>query len=269
MAAWFIKPSGVTVAILSYNPGSSTVSFGDIASLTIGATSIVTANATTLALRVAISGTLNGNLDVTFGGNFTLLGGFPTGGTFTSLRVDLNSQTLISVTDFSLPYGQGVPDFSNLSVFLGGNDVVNGAALNDLLEGFAGADSIAGGAGLDVINGNTGSDTLSGGDGNDVVRGGKDDDSVSGGAGADFVSGDRGMDTLSGGAGADIFHTFAGAGMDRVTDFSRADGDRVFVLGTYTVSQSGADVIIDLGAGTQMVLVGVQQSSLTGDWIFS
>lgn len=257
------------MAILSYNPGSSTVSFGDIAKLTIGTTSIVTSNATTLALRTSISGTINGTLDVTFGGNFTLTAGFPTGGAFTSLQVDLNNQTLLKLTDFSIPYGQGAPDFTNLSVFLGGADVITGAALNDILEGFSGADSMSGGGGLDIMNGNTGNDTLSGGDGADVVRGGKDDDSVSGGAGNDFISGDRGSDTLSGGAGADIFHTFTGAGLDRVVDFSRAEGDRVFVIGSYTVSQVGADVVIDLTGGTQMVLVGVQQSSLTGDWIFS
>jgi Ca2+-binding RTX toxin-like protein len=257
------------VAIVSYNPGASTISFGSIASLTIGTTQIVTSNASTLALRTTVSGVINGTLDVVFGGNFTLLAGFPTGGAFTSLRVDLNSQTLISITDFSLPYGQGTPDFTNMSVFLGGNDVLNGAAFNDLLEGFAGTDSLSGGAGLDIMNGNAGADTLSGGDGADVIRGGKDDDVLSGGAGNDFVSGDRGSDTVTGGAGADIFHTFGGAGMDRVTDFSRADGDRVFVTGSYTVSQVGADVVIDLGSGTQMVLAGVQQSSLTGDWIFS
>lgn len=256
------------MAVLSYSSDFRTVTFGDIASLTIGSTQIVTSNATTLALRATISGTITGTLDVVYGGNFTLLAGFPTGGTFTSLKVDLNNQTLLSISDFSLPYGQGPPDFSNLSVFLGGNDVLNGGVLNDLLEGFSGADNLSGAGGLDIMNGNAGADTLSGGDGNDVVRGGKDDDSVSGGAGADFVSGDRGADTLSGGVGADIFHTFSGAGLDRVTDFSRADGDRVFVLGGYTVSQSGADVVIDLGSGTQLVLVGVQQSSLTGDWIF-
>lgn len=257
------------MAIVSYNPGASTISFGSIASLTIGTTQIVTSNASTLALRTTVSGVINGTLDVVFGGNFTLLAGFPTGGAFTSLRVDLNSQTLISITDFSLPYGQGAPDFTNMSVFLGGNDVLNGAAFNDLLEGFAGTDSLSGGAGLDIMNGNAGADTLSGGDGADVIRGGKDDDVLSGGAGNDFVSGDRGSDTVTGGAGADIFHTFGGAGMDRVTDFSRADGDRAFVTGSYTVSQVGADVVIDLGSGTQMVLAGVQQSSLTGDWIFS
>jgi len=93
---------------------------------------------------------------------------------------------------------------------------------------------------------------------------------VMGGTGNDFVAGDRGSDTISGGTGADIFHTFSGAGLDRVTDFNRAEGDRVFVQGnSYTVSQVGADVVIDLGAGDQMVLVGVQQSSFTSGWIVS
>ena len=103
------------------------------------------------------------------------------------------------------------------------------------------------------------------------VVGGRDDDVLVAGAGDDFVSGDRGSDTVTGGTGADIFHTFAGAGTDRVTDFNRAEGDRVAVLSgqTYTVSQEGAYVVIDLSGGDRMTLVGVQQSSLTGDWIFS
>lgn len=260
------------MAKLSYNPGMSTVTYNDVASLTIGATSIVTANATTLALRAAVSGIITGTLDVAFGGSFTLLAGFPTGGTVTSLKVDLNSKTLMSLTDFSVPLGPNgaPPDFSNLSVFLAGDDVITGSALNDILEGFSGADNLDGGDGLDFINGNPGADSISGGAGNDVLRGGKGDDVINGGTGDDFVAGDRGSDTLTGGAGADLFHTFAGAGLDRVTDFNRAEGDRVVVMGNqYTVSQVGSDVVIDLGGGDQMVLVGVQQSSLTAGWIFS
>ena len=151
-----------TVAVVSFNPGSATITYGDIASLTIGARTIVTSNATTLAIRATISGSINGTLDVIFGGTFTLLGGFPTGGTFTSLRVDLNNQTLVSLTDFSLPYGAGAPDFTDLEVFLAGADVLTSAGLDDLLEGFAGADSLSGGGGLDVMNGNMGDETLSG-----------------------------------------------------------------------------------------------------------
>lgn len=258
------------MAILSYSAGTSTITFGDIATLTIGEAKITTSNETTFASQITVSGLINGTLDVIFGGKFTLLAGFPTGGTFTSLEVDFNGQAIMKLTDFSLPYGQGAPDFTNLSVFLNTDDVLTGAALNDVLEGFAGADSMDGGGGLDIMNGNTGNDTLSGGDGNDIVRGGKDDDVLMGGAGNDFLSGDRGSDTLTGGSGADIFHTFTGAGLDRVTDFNRAEGDQVFVLGSqYTVNQVGADVVVELTDGSKMVLVGVQQSTLTGDWIFS
>jgi hypothetical protein len=36
----------------------------------------------------------------------------------------------------------------------------------------------------------------------------------------------------------------------------------------YTLSQSGSDVVISLNGGAdQVVLVGVQLSSLTGDWL--
>jgi serralysin len=109
-----------------------------------------------------------------------------------------------------------------------------------------------------------------GGDGNDIVRGGQDNDLVFGGAGDDFVSGDKGNDTMTGGAGADSFHTFGDAGIDRVTDFNRGEGDRVQLdPGTqYTVSQVGADTVINMTGGGQMILVGVSMSTLTPGWIF-
>jgi len=85
------------------------------------------------------------------------------------------------------------------------------------------------------------------------------------------VAGDRGADTISGGAGADLFHTFSGAGLDRVTDFNAAQGDRVNVLAgtTYTLRQDGADTIVDMGNGDQMVLVGVDLAALPAGWIFT
>jgi serralysin len=66
-----------------------------------------------------------------------------------------------------------------------------------------------------------------------------------------------------------VFHAFGDAGLDRVLDFDRSQGDHVLLdPGTaYTVSQQGADVVIAMDGGAQMVLVGVQMSSLTGDWI--
>jgi Ca2+-binding RTX toxin-like protein len=151
-----------------------------------------------------------------------------------------------------------------------GNDVVNGGGGDDIVVGGKDDDSQTGDAGNDIVWGNLGNDTLDGGDGNDQVRGGQGDDSVSGGAGNDFVSGDRGNDTELGGAGADIFHGSQDAGIDRILDFHLSEGDRVQLDPgtTYTLNQVGADTVLDMGAGNQMILVGVQMSTLTPGWVF-
>lgn len=188
-----------------------------------------------------------------------------------------------------------------------GADTVEGGAGTSYLRGDDGSDSIIGGAAFDDINGNVGADTASGGDGDDwvvggkdndrlfgdnggdlvygnlgddavdggagddIVRGGQGDDVLAGGAGADFVSGDRGNDTMTGGAGADLFHSSADAGVDRVLDFNRLEGDRVMLdPGTpFSVAQVGADTVITLGSPSdQVVLVGVDMASLTPGWIF-
>jgi len=151
-----------------------------------------------------------------------------------------------------------------------GNDTESGGLGDDWVVGGRDNDNLSGDTGGDVVWGNLGNDTCSGDDGFDQVRGGQGDDSVSGGAGDDFVSGDRGNDTISGGAGADLFHGSQDAGIDRVLDFHRSEGDRVMLDPgtTYTVGQVGADTIVDMGGGHQMILVGVQLSTLTPGWIF-
>ena len=187
-----------------------------------------------------------------------------------------------------------------------GADTIDGGAGRSYLRGDDGDDSIQGGAGFDDINGNKGQDTIDGGAGghdwlvggqgddlisgqqadilwgnlgNDTLhggstaaqlRGGQGDDSIVGGSGNEFISGDRGNDTMSGGGGADNFHSSQDAGIDKVLDFSLTQGDRVELDPgtTYTVSQVGADTVIDMGGGNQMILVGVQMSSLHADSIF-
>ena len=90
-----------------------------------------------------------------------------------------------------------------------------------------------------------------------------------GGAGDDYLSGDKDSDTITGGLGADIFHSFGDAGMDRIMDFNRSQGDRVLLDAgtTYTVAQSGIDTVISMTGGGQVVLVGVSMSSLSNGWI--
>ncbi|HEY8615996.1 M10 family metallopeptidase C-terminal domain-containing protein [Phenylobacterium sp.] len=148
-----------------------------------------------------------------------------------------------------------------------GNDTVRGGDGDDWVVGGKDQDQLFGDAGWDIVYGNLGDDTCDGGAGADWVRGGQGDDQLHGGDGADWLWGDRGDDTITGGAGADDFHVQPGSALDRVTDFSLADGDRVFVDGApgYTVSLSGADTVIDVGGGDRMVLVGVQLTP--GAWL--
>jgi Ca2+-binding RTX toxin-like protein len=151
-----------------------------------------------------------------------------------------------------------------------GQDTINGGLGDDWVVGGKGNDIIFGETGADLAYGNLGDDVVGGGVGDDIVRGGQGNDVVRGDDGNDFVSGDRGNDTMSGGLGADILHTFFEAGLDYVLGFNAAEGDRVMVdPGTvYSVSQDGADVVIDMGGGNRMVLENVQLSSLPAGWIF-
>ncbi|MDP3853732.1 M10 family metallopeptidase C-terminal domain-containing protein [Phenylobacterium sp.] len=150
-----------------------------------------------------------------------------------------------------------------------GTDTGYGGDGDDWVVGGKDVDLLYGEAGSDVIYGNMADDTCYGGDGADLIRGGQDNDIMEGGIGDDWLSGDRGSDSIWGGAGADTFHTWRDAGIDRIMDFNRAQGDSVLVSegSTYTVSQSESDVVIDMGGGSQMILVGVQMSSLTSGWI--
>ncbi|WP_334161578.1 reprolysin-like metallopeptidase [Phenylobacterium sp.] len=151
-----------------------------------------------------------------------------------------------------------------------GDDTASGGAGDDWVVGGKDNDVLLGGVGDDIAYGNIGNDSCAGEAGNDLLRGGQGNDIVLGNDGNDWASGDRGDDTMTGGAGADIFHTFGDANLDRVTDFNLAEGDRVQLDPgtTYTVAQVGADTVISMTGGGQMILVGVTLTSLTGNWIF-
>jgi len=190
------------------------------------------------------------------------------GGTGTDLVIGGDGQNYLrgDEGDDSLAGGAGFDDANGNM----GNDTIHGGAGDDYSVGGKDNDVLFGDAGSDIVWGNLGNDTCDGGDGADQVRGGQGDDVVNGGAGNDFVSGDRGNDTITGGAGADNFHDSQDAGIDRVLDFSVAEGDRVQLDPgtTYTLSQVGADTVLDMGGGNQMILVGVSMASLTPSSIF-
>jgi Ca2+-binding RTX toxin-like protein len=204
---------------------------------------------------------LSGHSILAGGGNDTVLGtvwdDFQRGGA--------GNDRLLGEAGFDDLHGNMGDD----TVFGGhGYDWVVGGQGNDLLYG-DGPTSF--GVTGDLIFGNMGHDTLVGSYGDDLLRGGQHDDELHGEEGADFLSGDRGDDTIWGGTGHDIFHTFAGAGVDRVMDFSVAQGDQVrFEQAgtTYVLRQVGADTVIELDR-TQMILVGVDSSTLQTGWLIS
>jgi hypothetical protein len=80
-----------------------------------------------------------------------------------------------------------------------------------------------------------------------------------------------GLAAIQAGAGADTFHTFSGAGTDVVIGFDAAKGDHVQLdLGThYTLSQSGADTVVDIGGGDELILKDVTLANLPTGWLFA
>ncbi|MCT7973072.1 CAP domain-containing protein [Laspinema olomoucense] len=117
----------------------------------------------------------------------------------------------------------------------GGRDRIYGSGGNNTLRGGKGDDYLFGGANNDILNGNNDNDVVFGGEGNDIVRGGKAHDDLYGEGGDDNLTGDFGTDVLIGGTGADLFilrrDTAVGVvdplEADYITDFKRAEGDRI------------------------------------------
>jgi Ca2+-binding RTX toxin-like protein len=233
--------------------------------LEVGSLDDVTSGSYTLNVQAGVTVSTAGN-DVMVAplGGATLMAG---GGNDT-ITADTGQTYLRGEDGDDVVYGGSGFDDINGNM---GNDTIHGNAGDDWVVGGKNDDSQTGDAGNDIVWGNLGNDTLSGGSGADQVRGGQGNDSLSGGSGDDYISGDRGDDTESGGSGADRFHDSQDAGIDRVLDFHYAEGDRVMLDPgtTYTVSQVGADTVVDMGAGNQMILVGVTLASLPSDWIFS
>jgi Ca2+-binding RTX toxin-like protein len=120
----------------------------------------------------------------------------------------------------------------------GGNeqDGLDGGNGHDSLNGGNGDDTLIGGDGNDTLNGVSGTDSLIGGNGTDSLNGGLGNDTLIGGDGTDTLIGAGGTDSLTGGAGADRFaYTANNQGVDTITDFTIADGDRL----AFTSAQFG------------------------------
>lgn len=143
----------------------------------------------------------------------------------------------------------------------GGQVTIGGATANaDNLTGTAGNDIIDGLAGNDVINGLAGADTITGGTGADQLTGGLGADQF--GSTNNFAAFGQGVaSTAAVFAGVNVAAadtiTF-GNGVDRVIDFSNAQGDKLDVV---TAANAGTAIVgaaanTDLAAGTTYVAYG-------------
>ena len=128
--------------------------------------------------------------------------------------------------------------------------------------------------GDDLFDGRQGtiSGLLSGGAGNDQLLTGAGSQVIDGGAGDDRLSGGAGADTLTGGVGADMFRYEAGFGVDTITDFNPAAGDRIEVrgYGAWTsMVQQGANVVVTFAAGEQLILANISLGAINaGQFLF-
>lgn len=159
----------------------------------------------------------------------------------------------------------------------GGDDILRGDGLENVLRGFEGGDRLFGAGGDDTLVGAEGDDRLDGGGGVDVLDGGAGKDNLLGGGAADLFFDGSGNDTLTGGAGRDSFF-WSGLGKDKVNDFE--DGkEKIHISGLAGVDDF-ADLVITTTAdgwvkvsygdgSNSLILMGVTASQVTGtDFIF-
>ncbi|MBD2033457.1 calcium-binding protein, partial [Leptolyngbya sp. FACHB-321] len=101
--------------------------------------------------------------------------------------------------------------------------------LNNTIQGFE--------TSKDVINGQGGNDHINGLSGDDLLRGGDGNDRLYGGAGNDQLTGDAGVDRFL--FASDRAFKLEDLGVDTITDFNRAEGDRIILSRTTFTNLKG------------------------------
>ncbi|SMH45944.1 cellulase family glycosylhydrolase [Azospirillum agricola] len=133
------------------------------------------------------------------------------------------------------------------------------------------ADQVFAGNGNDTVDGGDGNDQLFGEDGNDSLIGGGGGDQLYGGAGNDTLWGGAGIDHIQTGSGTDTIVFKLGDSYDYVDDFTAGAGGDVIdlrsittihSLADLTLTQSGANVAIDISPTDGLTLGNLQVSSL-------
>ncbi|CAO3355181.1 beta strand repeat-containing protein [Azospirillum palustre] len=218
------------------------------------------------------------------------------------VRTALTSYTLTDGVE-TLTY-TGVAAFAGTGNAL--DNLIAGGAGADTLDGGFGADTLIGGLGDDVYVVDSVGDTViegtdagidevrttlsaftlgdtverlvfqGGGDASGVgngldnwLAGNVGNDTLDGGAGNDTLLGGLGNDVLTGGSGADLFAFAAGDGLDSITDFDAAQGDRIGLAAgqAYSVdTNANGDAVIVYGTGDIVTLAGIQPAAVSSAW---
>ncbi|MBW8882111.1 MAG: calcium-binding protein, partial [Asticcacaulis sp.] len=189
---------------------------------------------------------------------------------------------------------------ANVLVGLGGNDRISGGAGADRMYGGMGDDTFyvddindkvleAGGEGNDrvyssvtfwvynqsietvILTGTTAID----GNGNSLnnsLFGNAGANHLNGASGDDKLDGGLGNDSLTGGGGSDIFFFSLNTGQDVISDFRAPGNDRInlhaYTGMEVTISQSGADTLIDLGGGNMVTVLNASQADVSSHIIW-
>jgi Ca2+-binding RTX toxin-like protein len=132
-----------------------------------------------------------------------------------------------------------------------GNDVIEGALVNDTLFGFGGNDALNGRDGNDRLDGGAGNDFLVGEAGADILMGGAGDDTFDAGTGRDVIYGGAGNDTIYGGPDIDVC----------VYDFAFAQ-----LAITYNADYSMTVVAPD---GTDILIATKRFACTDGTWLYN
>ena len=196
-----------------------------------------------------------------------------------SLALGSNVATAVSgrvgALDFALTVdlslGNVKLDVVGGTTFATSGNVTLGAGLNNVVQlGVANLAATGNTAG-NVLTGNAGYNALTGLLGNDKLFGNIGNDTLDGGYGNDRLSGGKGADMLTGGNGADVFNFTKNEGVDRITDFSLAAGDRLqlddalwggvvltvgAIISQFATKGTG-EVLLDFGPGEQIHLLGL------------
>ncbi|ESQ88931.1 hypothetical protein ABAC460_14210 [Asticcacaulis sp. AC460] len=185
--------------------------------------------------------------------NLTLMGSFAISGTGNGLNNVLtgntNTNTLAGGLGNDTYYVQNTGD--NVVELAGeGTDTIYSTVTYSLAGRYAEAIILTGSANVNAT-GNSLTNSLTGNDGNNTLNG------------------KGGADNLTGGLGSDLFLFETASGADTVTDFSAAQNDTVNinaytagVTNTSLVSQSGANVVINLGGGNIITVLSATQADV-------